>query len=63
MVSKADIVIVIGEKTGWPDYLAAKKPLRYWDIPDPDTGEMPLYREVRDAITDNIKILLTELGQ
>ena len=63
IVSKADIIIVIGERNGWPDYLTAKTPLRYWDIPDPDTGEMPLYREVRDNIMCNIKILLTELDK
>jgi protein-tyrosine-phosphatase len=62
MVANSDIVIVIGEKENWPDYLKTFPNVTYWDVVDPDTGEMELHRTVRDQIKNLIKKLITEIN-
>ena len=61
MVNESDRVIVIGEKEGWPSFLSSFEQLDYWDIIDPDGGEITLHRTVRDQIKDKIVELISEL--
>lgn len=51
MVSEADKIVVLGERENWPSFLkAAEHKLIYWDVKDPDDGEIELYRQVREEI-------------
>ena len=61
MVNESDKIIVIGEKNGWPDFLQSSDKLSYWDITDPDTGEIDLHRTVRDQIKNNVNLLIESL--
>jgi len=56
MVLESDKIVVLGEKDNWPDYLKKANPM-YWDMIDPDIGEMELTRTIRDRIIDKLKTL------
>lgn len=56
MVLESDKIVVLGEKDNWPDYLKKADPI-YWDMIDPDIGEMELTRTIRDRIIEKIKTL------
>lgn len=61
MIDEAEKVIVIGEKEGWPDFLKKSNKLSFWDIEDPDKGELNLHRKVRNQIILLIKKLVKEI--
>ena len=63
MVLEANKIIVIGEKEGWPNFLKDSNNVSYWNIIDPDTGEMELHRTVRDQIKSMIKTLIEEINK
>jgi len=60
MVQDSDRIVVIGERNDWPSYLENSK-LCYWDIIDPDIGEIDLHRIVRDQIKSKVIYLLNEI--
>ena len=61
MAHNADKIVVIGEKNNWPDFLEQIPDVKFWDIEDPDTGEMELHRKVRDQIKVHVEQLIQEL--
>lgn len=54
MVIDVDKIVVIGERNNWPQFLTDSDKVMYWDIIDPDIGEMELHRQVRDEIRKRI---------
>ncbi len=56
MVYEADKIVVLGERENWPSFLkAAKHKITYWDVKDPDEGEIELYRQVREEIRSLVR--------
>lgn len=58
MVTAADKIIVIGERNNWPQFLTDSDKVTFWDIIDPDIGEMELHRDVRDDIRSRVEKLV-----
>jgi hypothetical protein len=54
MVIDVDKIVVIGERNNWPQFLTDSDKVTFWDIIDPDIGEMELHRQVRDEIRKRI---------
>lgn len=58
MVTDADTIVVIGERNNWPQFLTNSGKVTFWDIIDPDIGEMELHRQVRDEIRTRVGNLI-----
>ena len=62
LMGEADMVIVINEKTNWPDYVTEGGKVVFWDIQDglgrADEAVDQIYRQVRQKVED----LVQEIG-
>lgn len=61
IVDGVDTVIVMAEKETIPNYLLESNKVRYWNIVDPKSQTLEEVSATRDAITNLVKELLTEI--
>ena len=62
MVDEAELVIVIAEKSGWPDYLNEGEKVVFWDIPDPYEHDDDFASNVFRQIQNRVEKLVEAIG-
>ena len=61
-VAEMDVVVSMGCEVACPVPGGFKGRIIEWEIPDPFSGDLDFYREVRDLIESQVKDLLNSLG-
>ncbi len=62
-VAEMDVVVSMGCEVACPVPVGFKGRIIEWDIPDPFSGDLDFYREVRDLIESQVKDLLNSLEE
>ena len=61
-VAEMDFVVGMGCEVSCPVPAGFKGRVIEWSIPDPFTGEIELYRAIRDLIEAHVRALLADIG-
>lgn len=54
MLSKYDHIVVMAERSTWPEYLIENSNITYWDIADPRFKGLEATRKTRDEIKQKV---------
>lgn len=61
IVESSDKIVVMAEKSTWPDYLIQSEKLEYWEIENPQNCSFDKICEIRDVVQSKVSELVESI--